>query len=307
VGEFRGRGGLAEGPTDYAALSWGLGAGSTKTPILAIAGGSLAKSETLHSLYLLLSRLSGLDAPQVDFEQMVHDMAGMASTDAITIESTMPSIATDSPELVLHRALSGEVTSLHEAALSRLPGANEALTKVATSAFNDQIRAEAISALGDLGDPRTIGFVSQVLLKSKFPVSKACARVLSNLKDPSTIPVLIKGYALRSGMDVKSGSCGSTGGVRTELCAADLSRPRGGFRARVVCCRKCEAGLVQYESAAEPALLAFLKDPDADMHLGKDVVDILGLVGEQNAVPAVQVFSNRLQENPGLGALTGCA
>lgn len=58
---------------------------------------------------------------------------------------------------------------------------------------------------------------------------------------------------------------------------------------------------MQYESAAEPALLAFLKDPDADMHVGKDVVDILGLVGEQNAVPAVQAFSNRLQENPGLG------
>lgn len=43
VGEFRGRGGLAEGPTDYAALSWGLGAGSTKTPILAIAGGQPSK------------------------------------------------------------------------------------------------------------------------------------------------------------------------------------------------------------------------------------------------------------------------
>jgi HEAT repeat protein len=35
-----------------------------------------------------------------------------------------------------------------------------------------------------------------VLLKSKFPVSKACARVLSNLKDPSTVPVLIKAMRL---------------------------------------------------------------------------------------------------------------
>jgi hypothetical protein len=60
-------------------------------------------------------------------------------------------------------------------------------------------------------------------------------------------------------------------------------------------------GLVQYGAAAEPALLAFLEDPDADVHVGKDVVDILGLVGGQSAAPAVRAFSNRLQENPGLG------
>jgi hypothetical protein len=30
-------------------------------------------------------------------------------------------------------------------------------------------------------------------------------------------------------------------------------------------------------------------------------VDFLVLVGEQNAVPALQAFSNRLQENPELG------
>ena len=89
---------------------------------------------------------------------MVHDLAGMASADAVSTDSPVPPVAADSPELVLRRALSGEVTSLHEAALSRLPGTWEVLTKVATSAFNDQIRAEAISALADLGDPRTIEF-----------------------------------------------------------------------------------------------------------------------------------------------------
>jgi hypothetical protein len=58
---------------------------------------------------------------------------------------------------------------------------------------------------------------------------------------------------------------------------------------------------VQYGAAAEPALLAFLEDPDANVNVGKDVVDILVLVGEQNAIPAVQAFKNRLQENPELG------
>ena len=213
----------------------------------------------------------------------------------------MPSIATDSPELVLHRALSGEVTSLHEAALTRLPGAYEALTKVATSAFNDQIRAEAISALGDLGDPRKIGFVSQVLLKSKFPVSKACARVLSNLKDPSTIPVLIKAMRLEvewmSSQAAVEALAEFAPNFAQQICPALVEAlGQGSFVAE-----SAKQGLVQYESAAGPALLSFLKDPDADMHVGKDVADILGLVGEQNAVPAVQAFSNHLQENPGLG------
>jgi HEAT repeat protein len=271
-----------------------------RPPFSLLQGGSLAKSETLHSLYLLLSHLSGLDAPEVDFEQMVHDMAAMASADAISIESPMPS-ATDSPELVLHRALSGEVTALHEAALSQLPGAYEALTKVATSAFNDQIRAEAISALGDLEDPRTIGFVSQLLLKSKFPVSKACARVLGNLKDPSTVPVLIK--AMRLEVEWMSSQAAAEAlaefapNFAQQICPALVEALRqGSFVAQ-----SAKQGLVQYGAAAEPALLAFLEDPDPDAYVGKDVVDFLVLVGEQNAVPALQAFSNRLQENPELG------
>ena len=47
--------------------------------------------------------------------------------------------------------------------------------------------------------------------------------------------------------------------------------------------------------------MAFLEDPDANLDVVKDVVEILGLVGEQSAVPAVQDFSKRLQENPQLG------
>ena len=279
----------------------GLEPAQLRPPFSLLQGGSLAKSETLHSLYLLLSRLSGLEAPEADFEQMVHDIAGMASADAISTESVMPAVAADSPELVLHRALRGEVTSLHEAALSRLPGAYEALTKVATSAFDDQIRAEAISALGDLGDPRTIGFVSEMLLKSKFPVSKACARVLSNLKDPSTLPVLIKAMRLEvewmSSQAAVEALAEFAPNLAQQICPALVEAlGQGSFVAE-----SAKQGLVQYGAAAEPALLAFLEDPDANVHVGKDVVDILGLVGGQSAVPAVRAFSNRLQENPGLG------
>jgi TIR domain/HEAT repeats len=279
----------------------GLEPAQLKPPFSLLQGGSLAKSETLHSLYVLLSRLSGLAVPEVDFEQMVRDMAGMASADVASIESPMPSVAADSPELVLRRVLSGEVTSLHEAALSQLPGAYEALTKVATSAFDDQIRAEAISALGDLRDPRTIEFVSQMLLKSKFPVSKACARVLSNLKDPSTVPVLIKAMRLEvewmSSQAAVEALAEFAPNLAQQICPALVEAlGQGSFVAE-----SAKQGLVQYGAAAEPTLLAVLENPDADIHVGMDVVDILGLVGEQSAVPALQAFSKRLRENPELG------
>jgi len=175
------------------------------------------------------------------------------------------------------------------------------LTKVAVSAFNDQIRAEAISALGDLGDPRTIAFVSQLLLKSKFPVSKACARVLSNLKDPSTVPVLIKAMRLEvewmsTQAAVEALAEFAPEGAH-EICPALVEAlGQGSFVAE-----SAKQGLVQFGAAAEPALLAFLEDPNGNVNVGKDVVDILGLVGDRSAVPAVQAFGERLQENPELG------
>lgn len=278
----------------------GLEPSHLRPPFSLLQGGSLEKTETLHSLYLLLSRLSGLDAPEVDFEQMVKDMAGMAAVD-VRIERPAPSLKADDPERVLHRALLGEVTSLHEAALLRLPGAYDALTKVAVSAFNDQIRAEAISALGDLGDPRTSEFVSQLILKSKFPVSKACARVLSILKDPSTVPVLIKAMRLEtewmSSQAAVEALAQFAPDLAQQICPALVEAlGQGSFVAE-----SAKQGLVQYGAAAQPALLAFLEDPDANVQVGRDVVDVLGLVGDRSALPAVQAFGDRLQTRPELG------
>jgi HEAT repeat protein len=201
------------------------------------------------------------------------------------------------PGTLVRRALSGDVTAMHELALTGAPEAFETLTRVVLNSVNDQTRTEAISALGDLKDARTVEFLSGLIVKSKFPVTKACARVLGNTKDPSVIPVLIKTMRLNADW-MSSQACVDALGefapqAPEEVCAALIE----GLELGSFVADSARIALVQYGNAALPSLTAFLDDTASSPFTLRQTIDVIGLIGDPRRLSIKKHLTS---------SLTGC-
>jgi len=273
----------------------GLEPGQLPMPLSLLQGGSIRKAETFFSLYERLAALTGLDVPEINFEEMAQDASAIVMEDPPQPGSEPTQILSGT---LVRRALSGDVASMHELALSGAPETFETLTKVVMNSVNDQTRTEAISALGDLKDARTVEFLSGLIVKSKFPVTKACARVLGNIKDPAVIPVLIKTMRLAADW-MSSQACVDALGefapqAPEEVCPALIEGLElGGFVAD-----SARQALVQYNNAALPSLTAFLDDAISSPFALRQAIDVVGLIGDPSALNHLKAFRARVDSNP---------
>lgn len=269
-----------------------------EVPLSLLQGGAIDKAESHFALYGRLAALSGLEVPQVDFQRMAREASEVLMAQPPAVDTTEVRAAAGD---LARRALAGEVAAMYELALARAPEAFDTLTGVARKAVNDQLRTEAIAALGELGDPRSVAFLSELIVKSKFPVTKACARVLAGSRDPAVIPVLIRTMRLNADWMSSQACVDALGEFAPDQAATICPALVEALGQGAFVSDSARQALAQYGAAALPALLRVLDDAEVPPSLLREAVEVVGLCGEQTARGPLRALGERLKSRPEFG------